>query len=232
MAGSVHFTPGFLLVFRSVWLTVTIMKHDATLRCRCGELEGTVKDVSPASVNRVICYCDDCQAYLHHLGRSDLLDAHGGTDIVQVAPAALSIHRGAERIAGLRLTPKGVYRFHSSCCNTPLGNTVGTAIPFLGIAAQGFAGSSATLDKCFGEPMGKIHGKYAVGNPPEGSTKPNLRLLFRAFSLVLRWRLSGKAWPHPFFDRSTGAPRYPVTTLSPLEREALRAKCGPRPSAR
>lgn len=208
------------------------MSQDATLRCRCGELEGRVKDASPASVNRVICYCDDCQAYLHHLGRSDLLDAHGGTDIVQVAPASLTIHRGAERIAGLRLTPKGVYRFHASCCNTPVGNSVSASIPLIGIAAHGFAGSTTTLDDYFGEPIGKIYGKYAVGDPPEGSTKLNLGLLFRVYSLVFRWRLSGKAWPHPFFDRTTGAPRYPITTLSSLEREALRAKCGPRPSAR
>ena len=36
----------------------------------------------------MVCYCDDCQAFLHYLGRADLLDALGGTDIVQMAPAA------------------------------------------------------------------------------------------------------------------------------------------------
>ena len=41
-------------------------------------------NASSTTVNRVVCYCDDCQAFLHYLKRADLLDAHGGTDIVQV----------------------------------------------------------------------------------------------------------------------------------------------------
>ena len=96
------------------------MTKNATLQCRCGEVRGVVTDVSPNTVNRVVCYCDDCQAFLHHLGRADLLDAHGGSDIVQIAPASLSFVHGKERIVGLRLTPKGLYRWYASCCRTPL----------------------------------------------------------------------------------------------------------------
>ncbi len=40
---------------------------------------------------------------------------------------------------------------------------------------------------------------------------------------VLGWRLGGRVWPHPFFDRATGATIYPVSTLSRDERERLRA---------
>jgi len=47
--------------------------------------------------------------------------------------------------------------------------------------------------------------------------------------MVLGWRLTGRTWPHPFFDRDTGAPSRPVTILSPVERESLRSLCGPRP---
>src|SRR4051812_39818162 len=61
----------------------------AVLGCRCGRVRGTVTRAAPASVNRVICYCDDCQAFAHWLARADLLDAHGGTDIVQLAPASM-----------------------------------------------------------------------------------------------------------------------------------------------
>lgn len=204
------------------------MSHDAELRCRCGEVAGRVKDPAPQSVNRVICYCDDCQAFVHHLGRADLLDEHGGSDVVQVAPSSLSFQRGAERIVGLRLSPKGPYRFYTSCCQTPLGNMVSPALPFIGIVAQGFQG--ATADDSFGKPIGRIYGQYAIGSAPAGSDKLNLML--RVIRLMLGWRLGGKAWPHPFFDRATGAPKYPVTTLTPAEREALRPLCGPRPAAR
>src|SRR5262245_65179137 len=77
------------------------MIRNATLSCRCGEVRGLVTRVSPNTVNRVVCYCDDCQAFLHHLGRAELLDAQGGTDIVQIAPGSLSFIQGKERLAGL-----------------------------------------------------------------------------------------------------------------------------------
>jgi hypothetical protein len=202
------------------------MHRDAMLRCRCGEVRGHVRDAAPTTVNRVVCLCDDCQAFLHHLGRADLLDAHGGTDIVQVAPASLTFEAGVERIVGVRLTPKGLYRWYADCCKTPVGNTVGPAIPFVGIVAQAFA----SPDDLFGKPVGAIYGKYAVGEPPAGSANLNPRLLGRALRMVLGWRLRGKTWPHPFFDRASRAPTRPVTTLSRAERDALRALCGPRPA--
>ena len=202
------------------------MNPTVDLRCRCGEVEGRVANATPEAVNRVVCYCADCQAYAHHLGRADLLDAHGGSDVVQVAPASLSFTRGADRIAALRLTPKGLYRWHASCCKTPLGNTVGPAIPFVGIVVQAFGASGDV----FGPPIGGIYGKFAVGEPPPGSTSPNLRLLGRALRKVGGWKVRGQTWPHPFFDRETRAPRYPVHVLSTDEREALRPLCGPRPA--
>jgi hypothetical protein len=186
--------------------------------------------VSASAVNRMICYCDDCQAFLHQLGRTDLLDANGGTDIVQVAPASLSFDRGNERIVGLRLAPKGLYRWYTSCCKTPMGNTLGPAIPFVGIVAQAFDGDVQRTDERFGKPVGAIQGKYAIGDAPEGSTGLNVRLLARVLRLVLGWRLRGQAWPHPYFDRATRAPNRPVTTLSRTEREALRPRCGPCPT--
>ena len=121
-------------------------------------------------MNRVVCYCDDCQTFLHYLRRADLLDAQGGSDIVQIAPASLSFVQGKERIVGLRLTPKGLYRWYASCCGTPLGNTLSPAIPFVGIIAQAFQGETQGPDDLVGRPIGAIYGKYAVGGPPEGST--------------------------------------------------------------
>src|SRR5262249_30044126 len=146
------------------------MSRNATLSCSCGEVRGFVTGVSPNTVNRVVCYCDDCQAFLHHLGRPELLDAQGGTDIVQIAPASLSFVQGEERIVGLRLGPKGLYRWYASCCRTPVGNTVGPAIPFVGVVAQAFESETQKSDNLFGRPIGRIYGKYAVGSAPEGST--------------------------------------------------------------
>jgi uncharacterized protein DUF6151 len=180
----------------------------------------------------MVCYCDDCQAFLHHLGRADLLDAHGGTDVVQVAPASLSFDGGRERIVGLRLSPKGLYRWYASCCKTPIGNTLGPAIPFVGIVTQAFDGGAQRPDDVFGKPLGAVQGKYAVGDAPEGSTRFPWRLILRALRLVLGWRLRGQTWPHPYFDRATRAPSHPLATLSRTERDALRPLCGPHAATR
>jgi hypothetical protein len=190
-----------------------------------------VSDPSPRTVNRVVCYCDDCQAFAHQLGRADLLNAHGGTDVVQVAPASLTFVQGQDRIVGLRLAPKGLYRWYASCCNTPVGNTLSPAIPFVGIVAQAFEDGTQRPDDLFGKPVGAILGKYAVGDAPAGSTGIRLSLLVRAIAKVLGWRLRGRSWPHPFFKRDTSEPIYPLTVLSREAREALRSHCGPHPKA-
>jgi hypothetical protein len=187
-------------------------------------VHGRVANASRETVTRVVCYCDDCQAFAHHLKRADILDANGGSDIVQVAPASLSFQRGADRIACVRLHPKGLYRFYATCCNTPLGNTLGTKIPFIGIVAHAFEGDA---DDAFGAPIGAIFGKFAVGTAPKGSDKLNVPLLARAIRKVLGWKLRGKAHPHPYFDRGAREPNRPVTILTRDERDAVRALCGP-----
>jgi len=206
------------------------MTTRAELRCRCGEVRGFVADASPRTVNRVVCYCDDCQAFAHRIGRADLLDAQGGSDIVQVAPASVTFVQGQDRIVGLRLTPKGLYRWHTTCCHMPVGNTASPVIPFVGIIAQGFDHGTQRPDDVFGKPVGAIFGKSAIGDPPAGSTRMQPSLLLRAIRMVLGWRLRGQAWPNPFFARDTRAPIYPLTVLSPAEREALRPLCGPHPT--
>jgi hypothetical protein len=207
------------------------MRRIAELQCRCGAVHGNVANASPETANRMVCYCDDCQAFLHHLARPDLLDARGGTDIVQVAPATLSFDRGDDRIVGVRLTPKGLFRWYASCCRTPLGNTLGPAIPFVGIVARAFEVGTQRLDDVFGRPVGASLEKFALGGPPGGKARVNARLIFRALGLVLGWRLRGQTWPHPYFDRASRAPTHPLTTLSPEERDALRPLCGPSPTA-
>ncbi len=202
------------------------MLPDVPLRCRCGEVRGHVTGASPRTTNRVVCYCDDCQAYAHALGRADLLDASGGSDIVQVAPSSLSFEQGAERIACMRLTPKGLYRWYAGCCKTPVGNTVGVQVPFVGITRQTFEAAGVRVDDAFGPPGGRILGRFAVGTPPEGSQKLDVPFLGRTLLLVARWKIAGKTQPHPFFD-AKGAARYPITVLSPADRDALRPRCGP-----
>lgn len=206
--------------------------RNAELECQCGKVAGSVSQASPENATRIVCYCDDCQAFAHYLRREDLLDAHGGSDIVQVAPASLSFHRGREHIACLRLSPKGLKRFYTTCCRTPVGNTVAPAVPFVGIVVKTFSNSKQgqAADAYFGAPLGIIQQKYALGTP-ENHGVGTLGLILRSLRKMVTWRLRGQTWPHPFFARSTGEIAFPVQVLSKAERDALRPLCGPRPAA-
>jgi len=141
----------------------------------------------------------------------------------------VSFTQGQQHVVGLRLKPNGLYRWYAKCCDTPVGNTMSPALPFVGILAQAF--DTPRLDDVVGAPTGEIFGKFAVGEPPAGSTRLNLPLLLRAIAKMLGWRFGGRSWPHPFFSRETGAPLYAVTVLSKEQRDALRPLCGPRPGA-
>lgn len=189
--------------------------------CRCGRVTGEVREAEPRAVNRVVCYCDDCQAFAHHLGRPELLDASGGSDIVQVAPATLHF-RSVDQLRCVQLGPKGLYRWYSECCRTPLGNTLPN-VPFVGMHMSVFGLESRELDALLGPPRALILGKFARGAPPPGSTRLSVRFLARTIRLVLGWKLRGKSWPHPFFVRETGLPIRTPTVLTKAERDALRA---------
>src|SRR5690606_23051673 len=100
--------------------------------CRCGKVRGILRGASPSTVHRIICYCGDCCAFARYLDRADLLDVRGGSDLVQADAASVSINQGSEHIVGMRLSPKGTHRWYAGCCNTPLGNSLDRAMPFIG----------------------------------------------------------------------------------------------------
>lgn len=123
----------------------------------------------------------------------------------------------------MRLSPKGLFRWYTSCCSTPVGNTLKPDVPFVGIVASAFGGRA---DEVFGPPRATMLTKFAVGDRP--ASRGQLGMIAHAARLVLGWRLGGKAWPHPFFDRTSGEPTHPLKVLSETEREALRPLCGPK----
>lgn len=195
------------------------------LSCRCGEVRGAVEPASPSLSTRIVCYCDDCQAYAHYIGRADLLDANGGTDLVLIPAAALQFTQGADRIVGARMSAKGPYRWRAGCCGSPLGNTVTPALPFVSFPTSAFRADAVA--PAFGAQRAAILGQFAVGDVPKGFP---LRLKLKIVLQVLGWRLAGRTWPHPFFARETGRPLFPVTAVTAAERERLRPLCGPQPA--
>lgn len=203
------------------------MTVDIPLRCRCGALRGVATAVSPTSGSRVICYCDDCQAFARRLGQEGIVDAKGGTDLFQMTPSQLRIAEGAEQIRCLRLSPKGLLRWYAGCCRTPIGNTAGSAeLPFVGVvhSFMDHAADGRARDNVLGAPIARFFGGDAIGGAPEGShPKAPLRYIGRMALSLVRARLAGKHRPSPFFDEHTGRPRVEPEVLTTAERDGLRA---------
>ncbi len=195
--------------------------EELALRCLCGTVRGVAREISPRTINRCICYCDDCQAFAHFLGRQDdLLDAWGGSEVVQMSQARVALTAGLHRVAAMRLTEKGLMRWYAGCCNTPIGNTLATpSIPFIGLLRVFIDAPSEAL----GPIRGRAFAQYAKGGraavPKDGSS--DFAMLVRMVPKLLGWRLRGDHRRSPLFD-AANRPLVEPRVLDPAEREELR----------
>jgi hypothetical protein len=59
-----------------------------------------------------------------------------------------------------------------------------------------------------GAPLCRIYEQSAVGPlPPDAPPPPSLPVFLRRASKMLGWKVRGLAWPSPFFDERSKAPR-------------------------
>jgi hypothetical protein len=190
------------------------------LQCRCGTLRGFV---SPShGVNRCVCYCRDCLAFAHFLGRADeILDASGGTDVIQTRAANVVFTEGREALACMRLTPNGMLRWYSTCCKTPVGNTTANSkVSFVGLVHTCLEGAGPTLDDSFGPVQAYVNTQSAKGGL-KSSPLALVAVILRVVGIVSRARIDGSYRRSPFFSADTGAPIVAPKVLSPDEREHL-----------
>jgi len=172
-----------------------------TLKCQCGSVEGTATDITPASGNRVVCCCSDCQAFATHLGcDADTLDQFGGTEIFQTSQSQIKIVQGQDKLQSLRLTKKGMLRWYTNCCNTPVGNSMNASMPFFGVihTFTDIADREGTL----GNVRAYVQTQYAKGSPdyPHHSAKYPLGITIRIAGKLLTWKLQGRNKPTVFFS--------------------------------
>lgn len=188
-------------------------------------LSGTALEVAPETGNRVVCYCDDCHAFACYLGRNDILDVHGGTDIFQLTPAQVRITHGLDQLRVLRLTPTGLLRWYAGCCKTPIANTPTSArVPFVSLihAFMDHAGDGRPRDAVLGPIIATGLARTAPDRPPaDAALGVPLRVVLRNIRMIgLAW-LAGKQQPSPFFDARRVVAREP-TVLTGFERQRLR----------
>lgn len=180
---------------------------DVVLKCRCGAVQGVARDVSARSATRAVCYCDDCQAFAYYLGRETaILDEYGGTEVFQMTPAQIGIHRGTEQLRCVRLTAGGMYRWYTACCHTPVANTVSARLPFVAVI-HAFMDAAGGRDSHLGPVRFRVQGRHARGTPPYRTVYPGfpVRMLMRVLPRLLLAVLRRQHRPTPFFD-ATGRP--------------------------
>ncbi len=195
--------------------------------CNCGEVRGTIDNAELLYGEHFTCMCDDCQAYIHHIGRgADFLDENAGSDIAPVAPANLKFTAGAEKLKCVRLNPKGLHRFYAGCCKTPIANVMPPSFGYIGFACGIFPEPERT--KVFGPVKARVMGKFGRGTmPADASPGITMKLVGSTFIGVSRMWFKGWRRPSPFFDSNSNQPVVRPYIIEPKERSALRSLCGP-----
>lgn len=195
------------------------------IQCECGKFKAELTGLPKNTPGRLKCYCDDCQAYLHYLGRSDLLDVNGGSEIIPAYPAEVKITSGRDFVMCTRLHASGLDRFSTTCCNTPIVNT-DPRRPWAGMHGRMFtARDPKSLDSTFGPTKSSIMGKYAKGTPPPGTpAKFDMKGMITVMPFILKGTFTGKAKGSPFYEN--GTPVGTTKTLSESEYRAALAKAG------
>jgi hypothetical protein len=186
------------------------------LRCRCGQARGSLDLGAPLS-KHVVCYCNDCRAFMVALGREDLLDPSGGSELYVTAPSRLKLTAGSSELRCVRLSDKGMLRWHWACCNTPLANTrTAPGLPFVSIHRAFIElGDGHSLG-----PLKHVQTRHATASLPSGAKQwPALAMIVETLAFLGIGRLRGAQQPNPLF--AEGLPRVTPHILSADERIAL-----------
>ena len=189
-----------------------------TIQCKCGTLRGQV--AGSGTHNRIVCYCTDCRAFAHFLGKaSQVLDQQGGTEIVQIAQSRLRFVQGEDCLAAIRLSDTGMLRWYASCCGTPVGNTLANPkMAFIGLIHTCL--DQQRINEDFGTRMAIVSTDTALGTP-QPKQCGLAGVIARFIWIVLTSRISGSYKTSPLFD-AAGVPRVAPKILSAEELAALK----------
>ena len=172
------------------------MTDPLPLACACGTVRGALAPPPPAGL-RCVCYCADCRAYADRL--SQPLTPGGGSMIYQTVPTRVILAAGRERVAALRMTERGVFRFYAACCGTPLANTApADGLPVLGVMEAWMTGDEAARKAALGPCRYGVFKRGATGPLPSGQAGMK-RHLAAMLALAIGGMARGRR-TSPFFE--------------------------------
>jgi Family of unknown function (DUF6151) len=152
-------------------------------------VRGFASEISPSGGFRFVCYCKNCQAFARILNRPGVLDAAVGTDIFQMPPGRVKLLIGADALRCLLLSTRGVLRWYTDCCRTPIAKTA--ASPRFPVVAliHSFIDHEAggrLRDDVLGPPLCRIYGGSAVAPlPPMAPAPPSFGVFAGRASKIL-----------------------------------------------
>jgi hypothetical protein len=141
--------------------------------------------------------------------------------VIQTRAANVVFTEGREALACMRLTPNGMLRWYSTCCNSPVGNTLANSkISFVGLVHNCLEGGGPTVEASFGPVQAYVNTQSAKGGV-KSSPLALAGIILRFIAMVARPRIDGSYKRSPFFTADTAAPIVTPKVLSPGEREQL-----------
>ena len=187
------------------------MSKTVELECLCGTVKGHI-NVVPKSFFHVQCICCDCQNFASYLkNQESILDEHGGTELFQTYPNNMVLTEGKNNVTAIKFGEKGIYRWHTTCCNMPIANTMNSSkMPFIGVSVKlmKFADEEAKI-KALGPITLKAFGKYSIGEmPKDAHAKFPLSFMPKIIAFMLKGIIGKKNTPSPFFNG-----KEPISTI-------------------
>ncbi|HET9645501.1 MAG TPA: DUF6151 family protein [Burkholderiaceae bacterium] len=191
-------------------------------QCHCNTVQGEL--LRPDKSLRAVCYCQDCQTYVHALGGpARVLDEHGGTEVVATQARYIRFTAGTGALACLSLTDRGLLRWYASCCRTPLANTPrDMRFPYASVLTTCLVSGGAHAEALLGPVRMWVNTRHAKGTVPKPGIGQWLALLRIAPGLL--WaRLCGSWRSTPFFDVGCSRPVIEPYVLTDAERRQARS---------
>ncbi len=171
------------------------------IKCDCGKFQASILDPS-SSPGRLVCYCDDCQNYLNKLGKNNLLDSYGGTDIIPFYPSDIQIEKGIDQLCCNQLSDSGLSRWSTHCCGSPIVNTK-AKFPWAGFMASSVVDQEGRFSKI----KSRVMGKFSYGRPEfKISQKLSLKDALVVLPFILKGFLASKWKNAPLYNSDNVTP--------------------------
>lgn len=193
-------------------------------QCECGAIRGVVHESAPPTGRRLVCHCNDCQAFAHYLGRQkQMLDDHAGTHVYQMDCSKFTISQGQDKLACVTVTGGPLLRWYCATCRTPVANTLSsTRFPFLSLILSAF--DQGKTNAVLGTAVEHVSIASGAGDPGKVKTAGMAGMLWQLLVRVIKARFNPELKKTPLFDGATGKPIAVPIKLTPPERLAIDEK--------